>query len=69
MLFKKQIFSLLKEEDLYEKWIERDQFLKIINQKYGIKDYYFLQKMHLFNVNKISGNKNQKGKIMFLKDS
>jgi hypothetical protein len=25
--------------------------------------------MHLFNVNKISGNKNQKGKIMFLKDS
>ncbi|AHK22191.1 Sigma70, region containing protein [Candidatus Hepatoplasma crinochetorum Av] len=69
LLFKKQIFSLLKEEDLYEKWIERDQFLKIINQKYGIKDYYFLQKMHLFNVNKISGNKNQKGKIMFLKDS
>ncbi|BDV03349.1 MAG: hypothetical protein HPPSJP_0700 [Candidatus Hepatoplasma scabrum] len=68
LLFKKQIEMFLEENDLYNKWINKDLFLKNIHDEYGIKDYYFFQKMHLFNLNKISGNRYEKGKIKFNKD-
>lgn len=68
ILFKKQIDHYLKEGNLYNKWIDKDYFLKNIHDKYGIKDYYFFQKIHLFNIDKILGNRYEKGKIKFIKN-